>query len=124
MNGLEPPSTPLWVDMHCHLDLQADHAGLIAECDRERVATLAVTTTPKAWRRNRALAAGSRHVRAALKPTGRLGIIDRDGSGGDHGVRRDDVVREAARAGLRLAGEYDFVKPDGEDYFLVFEPAG
>lgn len=66
MNGLEPPSTPLWVDMHCHLDLQADHAGLIAECDRERVATLAVTTTPKAWRRNRALAAGSRHVRAAL----------------------------------------------------------
>lgn len=62
-----------------------------------------------------------RHVRAALKPTGRLGIIDRNGSGGDHGIARDDVVAEAERVGFRLAEEYDFVKPDGEDYFLVFD---
>jgi TatD DNase family protein len=57
---------PRWVDFHCHLDLYKDHAALIAECDRAAVATLAVTTTPKAWSRNRDLAAGSAHVRVAL----------------------------------------------------------
>lgn len=57
---------PRWVDFHCHLDLYRDHAAVIAECDRERVATLAVTTTPKAWKRNRELAARSQHVRVAL----------------------------------------------------------
>jgi TatD DNase family protein len=55
---------PRWVDLHCHLD--PDHVALIAECDREGVATLTVTTTPKAWPRNRALTASSRHVRVAL----------------------------------------------------------
>ena len=59
-----PP--PIWVDFHCHLDLYKDHEALIAECDRERVATLAVTTTPKAWPRNRELAADAQHVRVAL----------------------------------------------------------
>jgi TatD DNase family protein len=54
------------VDLHVHLDLYEDHAELIAECDRAEVATLAVTTTPQAWRRNRELAQGSRHVRVAL----------------------------------------------------------
>ncbi|MBI2752331.1 MAG: TatD family hydrolase [Betaproteobacteria bacterium] len=55
-----------WVDFHCHLDLYPDHAQLIAECDRERVATLAVTTTPKAWTRNREMARDADHVRVAL----------------------------------------------------------
>ena len=59
-------SAPRWVDFHCHVDLYEDHAAVIAECDRERVATLAVTTTPKAWPRNRELAAKSAHVRIAL----------------------------------------------------------
>lgn len=58
--------SPRWVDFHCHLDLYRDHATLIAECDRERVATLAVTTTPRAWPRNRELAAGAEQVRVAL----------------------------------------------------------
>jgi TatD DNase family protein len=61
-----PASRPKWVDLHCHLDLYPDHEALIAECDRERVATLTVTTTPKAWPRNRDVAAKSRHVRVAL----------------------------------------------------------
>jgi TatD DNase family protein len=61
------PNRPArWVDFHCHLDLYRDHVDLIAECDRERVATLAVTTTPKAWSRNQELAARSDHVRVAL----------------------------------------------------------
>ncbi|WP_287999125.1 Qat anti-phage system TatD family nuclease QatD [Acidiphilium sp.] len=59
-------SPPRWVDFHCHVDLYEDHAAVIAECDRERVATLAVTTTPKAWPRNRELAAKSARVRIAL----------------------------------------------------------
>lgn len=57
---------PRWVDFHCHVDLYPDHSGMIEECDRERVATLAVTTTPKAWRRNQELSASSEYVRVAL----------------------------------------------------------
>ncbi|WP_020179957.1 Qat anti-phage system TatD family nuclease QatD [Methylopila sp. M107] len=59
-------ANPQWVDFHCHLDLYKDHEALIAECDREGVATLAVTTTPRAWTRNRELAAHARYVRIAL----------------------------------------------------------
>lgn len=65
MNELRQ-AAPRWVDFHCHLDLYKDHERLVAECDRERVATLAVTTTPRAWPRNRELAANARHVRVAL----------------------------------------------------------
>lgn len=54
------------IDFHCHLDLYADHVELIAECDRLGIRTLAVTTTPSAWPRNRDLAVGSRCVRVAL----------------------------------------------------------
>lgn len=61
-----PAKRARWVDFHCHLDLYPDHEKLIEECDREGVATLAVTTTPKAWSRNRELAAGTSHVRVAL----------------------------------------------------------
>jgi TatD DNase family protein len=57
---------PAWVDFHCHLDLYPDHAELIRECDRERIATLAVTTTPKAWQGNLSLASHSEMVRVGL----------------------------------------------------------
>src|SRR5215472_10334622 len=63
-----------------------------------------------------------RHVRAALHPGARLGIIDRNGRGDDHGVNREVVISEAQRAGFVLAADYDFVKPDGDDYFLIFRP--
>lgn len=59
-------SRPRWIDFHCHLDLYENHSELIARCDAENVATLSVTTTPKAWPRNREMAAHSRHVRVAL----------------------------------------------------------
>jgi protein-L-isoaspartate O-methyltransferase len=59
-------------------------------------------------------------LRPSLRAGARLGIIDRKGSGEDHGVEREVVVREAERAGYRLAEEHDFVKGDGMDYFLVF----
>lgn len=63
------------------------------------------------------------HLRTAMRLGARLGIIDRNGNGSDHGLNADVVIAEAARAGFTLAEQYDFVKPDGMDYFLVFRPA-
>ena len=60
-----------------------------------------------------------KNLRAALRPGAKIGIIDRNGNGENHGVKRDVVIREAAEAGYQLAGSYDFVKDD-MDYFLVF----
>jgi SAM-dependent methyltransferase len=60
------------------------------------------------------------HLRAALKPGARLGVIDKNGNGTDHGIGRKIVEEEAGKAGFHLAETYDFVKADGMDYFLVF----
>lgn len=60
------------------------------------------------------------HLRRSLRDGARVGIIDRNGKGDDHGIDRDTVVKEAARAGFALVEEHDFVKGDGMDYFLVF----
>lgn len=57
---------PIGVDFHCHLDLYPDHEAAIARAEAARVYTLSVTTTPKAWPRNRELTRGTRYVRAAL----------------------------------------------------------
>ena len=61
-----------------------------------------------------------RHVRRSMRAGALLGIIDRNGKGDDHGLDADAVIREAGRAGFELVEQYDFVKPDGMDYFLVF----
>lgn len=60
------------------------------------------------------------HLRRSMRAGARLGIIDRNGKGDDHGLDADAVVREARRAGFELVEQHDFVKPDGMDYFLVF----
>jgi ubiquinone/menaquinone biosynthesis C-methylase UbiE len=60
------------------------------------------------------------HLRPALRPGARVGIIDRNGDGTNHGVSKTIVIEEAARAGFHLLDTYDFVKDDGMDYFLVF----
>jgi TatD DNase family protein len=49
---------PRWIDFHCHLDLYPDHEALLKACERDKIATLAITTTPKAWKRNREMASG------------------------------------------------------------------
>lgn len=64
-----------------------------------------------------------RNLRPALRPGAKVGIIDRNGNGEDHGVGRDVVIREAKAAGYRLVEQYDFVKGDKMDYFLVFTTA-
>jgi ubiquinone/menaquinone biosynthesis C-methylase UbiE len=60
-------------------------------------------------------------LRAALKPGARFGIIDRNGSGGDHGLNEPIVRAEVERAGFRQVARYDFTKADKQDYFLIFE---
>jgi cyclopropane fatty-acyl-phospholipid synthase-like methyltransferase len=60
-----------------------------------------------------------RNLRGSLRPGAKVGIIDRNGTGQDHGVDRSVVLKEASEAGYELAGSYDFVR-DGMDYFLVF----
>jgi SAM-dependent methyltransferase len=62
------------------------------------------------------------NLRKSLRSGARVGIIDRNGNGEDHGIQKNIVVQEAARAGYHLTGEHDFVKADREDYLLVFEP--
>ena len=57
---------PKLVDFHCHLDLYPDFPEMVRECERLGIHTLTVTTTPRAWPRNRDLTASTRYVRAAL----------------------------------------------------------
>jgi SAM-dependent methyltransferase len=61
-----------------------------------------------------------RNLRSSLKPGARVGIIDRNGNGENHGVSKDVVIREAGQAGYELRDSQDFVKADGMDYFLIF----
>lgn len=61
-----------------------------------------------------------RNLRASLRSGAKVGIIDRNGNGEDHGVGKDVVIHEAEEAGYHLLKEYDFVKGDKMDYFLVF----
>ena len=53
-------------DFHCHVDLHRDPAWLVAQCERERIATIAVTTTPRAWSQNHQWTERSRYVHAAV----------------------------------------------------------
>jgi SAM-dependent methyltransferase len=61
-----------------------------------------------------------KRTRDAMRPGALLGIIDRNRNADDHGIDREVVIEEADRAGFVLVNEYDFVKPDDVDYFLVF----
>jgi TatD DNase family protein len=58
--------SPRGFDFHCHLDLYPDPAAMIASCAQDRIVTLAVTTTPKAWPQNRKWAAGNAYVLTAV----------------------------------------------------------
>jgi hypothetical protein len=61
-----------------------------------------------------------RNLRRSLADGAKVGIVDRNGNGENHGVGREIVIREAAEAGYQLREQYDFVKADGMDYFLLF----
>jgi predicted methyltransferase len=59
-------------------------------------------------------------LKLSLRPGAKVGIIDRNGDGTDHGVMPDVVEREMQQAGFQRIGKYDFTKSDGQDYFLIF----
>ena len=61
-----------------------------------------------------------KNLKPALMPGARIGIIDRNGSGADHGLDQAVVEREMKAAGFHRTGVYDFTKADGQDYFLIF----
>ncbi len=63
------------------------------------------------------------NLKKSLKKDALIGIIDRNGNGGDHGLDKDIVINELKRAGFAKVDEYDFTKADGQDYFLVFRLA-
>jgi SAM-dependent methyltransferase len=60
-------------------------------------------------------------LQKSLRPGAKVGIIDRNGNGADHGLNHDIVVKEMGEAGYKLVGTYDFTKADGQDYFLIFQ---
>ncbi len=60
-------------------------------------------------------------LQKSLRAGAKVGIIDRNGNGADHGVNQDVVVKEMGEAGYQLVGSYDFTKADGQDYFLIFK---
>jgi ubiquinone/menaquinone biosynthesis C-methylase UbiE len=60
-------------------------------------------------------------LHAAMKPGARFGIIDRNGTGSDHGLDEKILREEVEHAGFKQVGRYDFTKDDGQDYFLIFE---
>lgn len=76
---------PTAVDYHCHLDLYPNFEREFSRCTSAKIATLAVTTTPKAWPRNKEIGDKSSHVRVALglhpqliaERAGELGLFER-----------------------------------------------
>jgi predicted methyltransferase len=60
------------------------------------------------------------NLHAAMRKGGRFGIIDRNGTGSDHGLNESIVRKEVEAAGFKQIGRYDFTKADGQDYFLIF----
>lgn len=60
-----------------------------------------------------------RNLRSSLAKDARVGVIDRNGDGTNHGVGRDVVIREMKQAGYKVIQQQDY-KKDGMDYFLVF----
>ena len=57
------------------------------------------------------------NLKPALRSGAKIGIIDRNGNGTDHGLNSDVVKREMAEAGFRLSSSYDFTKADGAGLF-------
>jgi TatD DNase family protein len=53
-------------DFHCHVDLYPDPPKIIQKCEEDMAFTLAVTTTPKAWKQNCEWTKNCKYVQPAL----------------------------------------------------------
>jgi len=60
-------------------------------------------------------------LRKVMRPSARLGIIDRNGKGDDHGVDEAVVRKEVTRVGFTFEERHDWPSPEERvEYFLVF----
>jgi ubiquinone/menaquinone biosynthesis C-methylase UbiE len=59
-------------------------------------------------------------LKPALHPQAKVGVIDKNGDGTNHGLDHKILEKEMNEAGFKLESSYDFTKADGEDYFLIF----
>lgn len=59
-------------------------------------------------------------LRPALREGAKVGIIDKNGNGANHGIEHEVVEKEMGEAGFRLSATHDFTKADGQDYFMIF----
>ena len=59
-------------------------------------------------------------LKPALREGAKVGIIDKNGNGANHGVGHEVVEREMGEVGFKLSAMYDFTKADGQDYFMIF----
>jgi len=59
-------------------------------------------------------------LKPALREGAKVGIIDKNGNGANHGLDHDVLEKEMDEAGYRLSATYDFTKADGQDYFMIF----
>lgn len=55
-----------FADMHCHLELFANPRELAQQCAKERLRVLAVTASPRSWRKFNELVSGVDGIRPAL----------------------------------------------------------
>jgi ubiquinone/menaquinone biosynthesis C-methylase UbiE len=59
-------------------------------------------------------------LKPALREGAKVGIIDKNGNGANHGLDHGIVEKEMGDAGFKLVSTYDFTKADGQDYFMIF----
>lgn len=55
-----------YIDLHCHLDLYPNFEAAVNECELQETYTLAVTTIPGAWPKNKELCENKKFIRPAL----------------------------------------------------------
>ena len=55
-----------YIDLHCHLDLYPDFEAAVNACEQQEIYTIAVTTIPGAWPKNKELSENKKFVRSAL----------------------------------------------------------
>ena len=90
------PSDPVrGFDFHCHIDLHPRPPDIVARCELERIAVVAVTTTPKAWAQNDIWTHDSPYVHAAVGLHPEL-VASR---------HTEIAILERAIGGVRLVGE-------------------
>lgn len=54
------------IDLHCHLDLYPDYKSIFEKVENNKIYTLTMTTTPRAWKQNFELSKARKYIMPAL----------------------------------------------------------